>query len=71
MQMSINPVSQSARGKGKALIASPTTTASSGAVKAVDEATRQKWLRVKAALETAGKTDCHYYRLAVAALANV
>ena len=42
-----------------------------GAVKAVDEATRQKWLKVKAALEAAGKTDCHYYRLAVAALANV
>jgi len=45
--------------------------AKSGAVKAVDEATRQKWLKVKAALEAAGKTDCHYYKMAVAALANV
>jgi hypothetical protein len=37
----------------------------------MDEATRQKWLRVKTALEAAGKTDCHYYRMAVAALASL
>jgi hypothetical protein len=69
--LNTSPASQSSRGRGKALTANPTTAGSNCAVKAVDEATRQKWLRVKAALEAAGKTDCHYYRLAVAALANV
>jgi hypothetical protein len=37
----------------------------------MDEATRQKWLKVKAALEAAGKTDCHFYQMALAALAKV
>lgn len=34
----------------------------------MDEATREKWLKVKTALEEAGKTDCFFYKKAVAAL---
>lgn len=36
----------------------------------MDEATRQKWIKVKLALEAAGKTNCLYYRFAVDALAK-
>ena len=35
----------------------------------MDQAARDKWRKVKRALEAAGKTDCHYYQLALAALA--
>jgi hypothetical protein len=34
----------------------------------MDDHTREKWLKVKAALEEAGKTDCFFYKKAVAAL---
>jgi len=34
----------------------------------LDEHTRNNWIKVKAALEKAGKTDCHfYYRAALIA----
>jgi len=32
----------------------------------MDERTRENWAKVKAALEEAGKTDCDFYRRAVA-----
>ena len=32
----------------------------------VDQRTRENWAKVKAALEKAGKTDCSFYRRAVA-----
>ena len=32
----------------------------------MDEHTRENWAKVKAALEEAGKTDCLFYRRAVA-----
>ena len=32
----------------------------------MDERTRENWAKVKAALEKAGKTDCSFYRRAVA-----
>ena len=35
-----------------------------------DADTREKWLRVKQALEQAGKTDTHYYRRALAILSG-
>jgi len=31
----------------------------------VDAQTRENWQRIKAALESAGKTDCYFYRRAV------
>jgi hypothetical protein len=36
----------------------------------VDQQTRDNWLKVKQALEAAGKTDNHYYRRALAILAG-
>jgi hypothetical protein len=36
----------------------------------VDQQTRDNWLKVKQALEVAGKTDNHYYRRAIAILAG-
>jgi hypothetical protein len=33
-------------------------------------AERKKWEQIKKALEAAGKTDCNYYRLALAALSR-
>lgn len=36
----------------------------------VDAQTREKWLRVKQALESAGKTDTHYYRRALVILSG-
>jgi len=35
-----------------------------------DADTREKWLRVKQALEKAGKTDTHYYRRALIILSG-
>lgn len=32
----------------------------------MDQRTRENWAKVKAALERAGKTDCDFYRRAVA-----
>lgn len=32
----------------------------------MDDRTRENWEKVKAALEKAGKTDCDFYRRAVA-----
>lgn len=32
----------------------------------MDDRTRENWRRVKEALEAAGKTDCDFYRRAVA-----
>ena len=32
----------------------------------MDDSTRENWAKVKAALEKAGKTDCDFYRRAVA-----
>lgn len=32
----------------------------------MDDRTRQNWLKVKAALEAAGKTESHFYKRAVA-----
>lgn len=32
----------------------------------MDPRTRENWAQVKEALERAGKTDCHFYRRAVA-----
>lgn len=32
----------------------------------MDDRTRENWAKVKAALEKAGKADCHFYRRAVA-----
>lgn len=32
----------------------------------MDQRTRENWLKVKVALERAGKTDCSFYRRAVA-----
>jgi hypothetical protein len=32
----------------------------------MDDRTRENWAKVKAALEEAGKIDCHFYRRAVA-----
>lgn len=32
----------------------------------MDKHTRENWLRVKQALERAGKTDCWYYKRAMA-----
>lgn len=37
----------------------------------MDAATRENWRKVKEALETAGKTDNHYYRRALAILAGM
>lgn len=34
----------------------------------MDGQTRDKWLRVKQALEQSGKTNCLYYKLAIEAL---
>ena len=34
----------------------------------MDQRTRDNWLKVKLALEAAGKTDCMFYRRAVAIL---
>lgn len=34
----------------------------------MDSDTKQRWLKVKVALEAAGKTDCHYYQRALAVL---
>lgn len=31
----------------------------------MDAQTRENWRRIKAALESAGKTDCYFYRRAV------
>jgi hypothetical protein len=36
----------------------------------VDAQTREKWLKVKQALEKAGKTDTHYYRRALIILSG-
>jgi len=36
----------------------------------VDPRTRENWTKVKEALERAGKTDCYYYKRAVAILAR-
>lgn len=36
----------------------------------MDRRTLENWQRVKEALEKAGKTDCEYYRRAVAILAG-
>ncbi len=36
----------------------------------MDKAERDNWAKVKAALEAAGKTDCFYYKRAVAILAG-
>jgi hypothetical protein len=36
----------------------------------VDAQTREKWLKVKHALESAGKTDTHYYRRALIILSG-
>jgi hypothetical protein len=35
-----------------------------------DADTREKWLRVKQALESAGKTNTHYYRRALVILSG-
>jgi hypothetical protein len=35
-----------------------------------DADTREKWLRVKQALESAGKTNTHYYRRALIILSG-
>lgn len=32
----------------------------------MDDRTRENWVKVKAALEKAGKTECDFYRRAVA-----
>jgi hypothetical protein len=32
----------------------------------MDQHTRENWVKVRAALEAAGKLDCHLYRRAVA-----
>jgi len=34
----------------------------------MDQRTRDNWTKVKEALERAGKTDCYYYKRAVAIL---
>jgi len=34
----------------------------------MDQRTRDNWAKVKEALERAGKTDCYYYKRAVAIL---
>jgi hypothetical protein len=34
----------------------------------LDQQTRDNWLKIKQALETAGKTDNHYYRRALVIL---
>jgi hypothetical protein len=34
----------------------------------VDQQTRDNWRKIKEALEAAGKTDCDYYRRALAIL---
>lgn len=36
----------------------------------MDSRTRDNWAKVKEALERAGKTDCYYYKRAVAILAG-
>lgn len=36
----------------------------------MDQQTRDNWLKVKQALEAAGKTDNHYYRRALVILAG-
>ena len=34
----------------------------------MDEHTRQNWVKIKATLEAAGKTDCQFYKRACAIL---
>jgi len=59
---------RSAPGKALANIPSQTTAGRNLEAKAVDERVQANWLKVKLALEAAGKTNCHMYMRACMAV---